>query len=137
MAKKKIDILPLIAAAGAGAAYKIGLDVAAHNIDAVNKHYQKVKTGAAAVLGLAIAYLSNDKNLQAAGYGLLGIAGMGGGSYIAEKIPMNGPTNRVMARNLRSRPLPKLNAVTNAVTPNMNGVLPNYSQALQTSMYLV
>lgn len=105
MAKRKsrakgAGITEVIVAGAAGTIYSLGFEAAAHKIPTVNKNYFAFKGGVASLLGAAMAYLSKNRNVQAAGLGLAGLAGSVAGSAIANKLPMNG-TNRVPLNGLK------------------------------------
>lgn len=133
-------ITQVLIAGATGAAYAVGFEVAAKKIEALNKNYFAWRGGIAAVLGIGMAYLSKNPNVQAAGLGLAGMGGAMAGAAIANKMPMNG-TNRVPMNGTNRVPM---NGLQEAVkrrraTQTLNGgpsyALPNPSYSLAGSDY--
>lgn len=97
---KGAGITQVIVAGSAGTIYSLGFEAAAKKIPTINNNYFAFKAGIAGVVGAALAYLSKNQNVQAAGLGLAGLAGSVAGNAIANKMPMNG-TNRVPLNGLK------------------------------------
>jgi hypothetical protein len=117
-------ITQAIVAGATGTAYCVAFEAAAKRIPILNKNYFASKGGIAAVIGAALAYLSKNPNVQAAGYGLIGVAGNYAGNAIANKLPMNG-TNRVTPLNglkeaVRRRRMLNASTSTNSALINRN-----------------
>lgn len=87
----KINFAGIVAAAGAGAAYEMGYQSLARNVEVLQENYLVGKAAIAGALGTGVLYFGSgakketEKELaKAIGYGLLGVAGQGAGAKISQ-----------------------------------------------------